>query len=173
MSSFSVSSSRMSLFHLLSWRTFFSEDRILDLQFFYFSSFKMFLFLVTSKLSKEKSTIHSNIFPLCNAPFFFGSVPDFFVISLKKKKEICLSVDFVGLALGFNTHLSPVGLFFLPNLGSIQSFLLQIVFLHCILSESLTQMSDILGLSYGYLRLCSFFSNIFLAFVQIYGDFYG
>ena len=86
MSSFSVSSSRMSLFHLLSWRTFFSEDRILDLQFFYFSSFKMFLFLVTSKLSKEKSTIHSNIFPLCNAPFFFGSVPDFFVISLKKKK---------------------------------------------------------------------------------------
>ena len=67
----------------------------------------MFLFLVASKLSNEKSTIHSNLFLLCNAPFLFGSVPDFFVISLKK--EICLSVDFVGVALGFNTHLSPVG----------------------------------------------------------------
>lgn len=125
MNSFSVSSSRMSLFHLLSRRTFFSEDRILDLQFFYFSTFKMFLFLVASKLSNEKSTIHSNLFLLRNAPFFFGSVPDFFVISLKK--EICLSVDFLGLALGFNTHLSPVGWFFAksgkrPTIPSSNSF---------------------------------------------------
>ena len=34
----------------------------------------------------------------------------FFVISLKK--EICLSVGFGGLALGFNKHLSSVSLYF-------------------------------------------------------------
>ena len=72
----------------------------------------MFLFLLASKPSNEKSTIHSNLFPLCNAPFFFGSVPDFFFFVISLKKEICLSVGFGGLALGFNKHLSSVRLFF-------------------------------------------------------------
>ena len=61
----------------------------------------------------------------------------------------------------------------MPNLGSIQPFLLQIVFLHRILSESDTNVRHLRIILRIPEALSIFFSSIFLAFVQIYGNFYG